>query len=188
MAHVNNQTVHSGHTIRIKYKGKVIGRAQGADGDRSFGTEGVYEIGSIMPQEHIHNRYEGSFTLERFFVRNKDLTELGLASLGEEVLRRGIFTMEIEDNYTGKLVRSYHGMSIVNYRESFRVGAISGENATFTYLFARDGKNDVIKGVSRKGTDKDGNQVTQVYNPEIKSWQSARNYTNPKSDPVVYPM
>lgn len=186
MAHVKNQTVHSGHTIKIKAKGKVVGRAQGIDGDRSFGTEGVYEIGSIMPQEHIHNRYEGSLTMERFFVRTEDLTELGLASLGEEVLKRNIFTFEIEDNYTGKLVRSYHGVSIVNYRENFRVGAIAGENATFTYLFARDGKNDDIDPVSRTIIGSEGDPLTQVYNPEKKEWESARNLNTPKDDPISY--
>lgn len=133
------QSVHAGHTINIRAGNQIVGRAQGVDGDRNFGTEGVYEIGSIMPQEHINNRYEGSLNLERFFVRNNDLKRAGLASLGEEVLKKDIFTIEIVDKYTGRVVRTYYGCSIVSYRETFRVNSIAGENAVFTYLEARDG-------------------------------------------------
>lgn len=135
MATEANQTVHSGNTILIKYNGNTIGRAQGLDGERSFGTEPVYELGSIMPQEHVYNRYEGSFSLERFFVRTADLAALGLASLGEEVLQKDILTFVVIDKITNAVVRAYHGCSIVNCRENFRVNALAGENATFTYLF-----------------------------------------------------
>jgi hypothetical protein len=124
-----------------------IGRAQGIEGERSFGTEGIYELGSIMPQEHVYNRYEGAFSVERFFIRKKalnygDLKSMKLASLGEEVLKQDIITFEVVDKYTGELVRAYHGCSIVNYRETFRVNSIAGEHATFTYLYARDGSQN----------------------------------------------
>lgn len=142
MATALEQTVHSGHTIQIKVGTEVVGRIQGLDGDRSFGTEGVYEIGSMMPQEHVTNRYEGSITMERFFVREKSLHELGYSSVNENVLRTPIFTIEVLDKYTGKLVRAYHGCTAVNYRETFRVGAIAGENATWTYLYSRASDSD----------------------------------------------
>jgi hypothetical protein len=137
MATAAKQSVHSGHTINIRIGATIVGRVQGLDGERSFGTEGVYEIGSVMPQEHVYNRYEGTLTMERFFVRNKDLAKAGYASVGEEVLKQDIITIEVVDKYTGKVVRSYHGCSIVNYRETFRVNSIAGENATWTYLYAK---------------------------------------------------
>lgn len=136
-ASVGEQTVHAGHTILIKYGAAVIGKARGLEGERSFGTEGVYEIGSIMPQEHIPLRYEGSFTLERFLVRGNDLKRVGLVSLGEEILKKGAITIEVVDKYTGALVRAYHGCTLVSYRETMRANDIAGENATFTYLFAK---------------------------------------------------
>lgn len=136
MAKVDDYTVQAGHTILLKIDGVTVGKAQGLEGDRSFGTEGIYEIGSIMPVEHVNNRYEGSVSLERFFVRNGDLAKAGYASLGEEVLKKNIITIAIYDKITGALVRSYEGCTIVNYRETFRVNAIAGENATFTYLRA----------------------------------------------------
>jgi len=131
------QTVHAGHTINIRIGATIVGKIQGLDGERSFGTEGVYEIGSIMPKEHINNRYEGSLSMERFFVRSKDLAKAGYASVGEDVLKKDVITIEVVDKYTGKVVRSYHGCTIVTYRETFRVNSIAGENATWTYLYAK---------------------------------------------------
>jgi hypothetical protein len=133
MADDVKQTVHSGATLLIKINNVVVGRAQSLDARRSFGTEGLYEIGSIMPQEFVSNRYEGSITLERFFVRNNDLVKAGVASLGEEVLKKDLLTLEVIDKYTEKTVRCYYGGTISEYSENFRVGAISGENATFLY-------------------------------------------------------
>lgn len=140
MASQVEQTVHSGNTVLIKYKGVVLGRAQGLDARRSFGTEGVYEIGSIMPQEHIQNRYEGSFTLDRYMLRKTDLAKAGIAGLGEEIVTRGILDMEVIDKITGATVRCYRGCTCSDYSENFRVGTISGENVTCQYLSCDDGE------------------------------------------------
>ena len=141
-----NQTVHSGNTILLKVKGEIIGRAQSLDGRRSFGTEGVYEIGSIMPQEHINNRYDGTVTLERFLIKKNDLAKIGLAALGEEILTRDIIDIEVlskyDDNDNPRVIRVYRGCTAVDYSENFRVGAISGENATFQYLSCDRGNSD----------------------------------------------
>ena len=93
MATQENQSVHSGNTVLLKVKGTVVGRAQSLDGRRSFGTEGVYEIGSIMPQEHINNRYEGSISLERFLIKKGDLAKIGMAALGEEILTTDVVSV-----------------------------------------------------------------------------------------------
>ncbi|MMZ70034.1 hypothetical protein D3C73_979030 [compost metagenome] len=50
-----------------------------------------------------------------------------------------MFTFEVLDKYTRRMIRAYHGCTIVNYRETFRVNAIAGENATFTYMYAKSG-------------------------------------------------
>lgn len=139
MATQINQTVHSGNTVLIKVKGTVVGRAQGLDARRSFGTEGVYEIGSIMPQEHINNRYEGSFTLERYLIKKNDLAKLGMTALGEEILTTDTIDVEVIDKATGETIRCYRGCTASEYSENFRVGAISGENATFMYLSCDNG-------------------------------------------------
>lgn len=137
MATASNQTVHAGHTINIKIKGQVVGRIQSGDGRRSFSQEGIYEIGSIMPQEHVPVRYEGGFTVDKFLMKKKTLSELGLASLGEDILTMDVIDIEILDNITGDTVRVYEGCSLQDYTERFAVGTISGENASWVYLNAR---------------------------------------------------
>ena len=137
MATAKNQSVHAGHTILMKIDGQEVGRIQAGDGRRSFGQEGVYEIGSIMPQEHVPVRYEGGFTCDRFYMRKKDLATIGLAALGEDILKMDVIDIEIIDKYTGQTVRVYEGCSLQDYTENFRVNAIAGENASWVYLNAR---------------------------------------------------
>lgn len=136
-ADVTNQQTHAGHTILIKIDGHEVGRIQSGDGERSFGQEGVYQIGSIMPQEHVPLRFEGGFTVEKFHVRKKSLAQIGLAALGEDILRMEVIDIEILDKYTGDTVRVYEGCSLQSYRETFRANALAGENASWVYLNAR---------------------------------------------------
>lgn len=139
MASVTNQSVHAGHTIRLKVDGQEVGRAQSIDGRRSFSQEAVHEIGDIMPQEHVALRFEGSVTLDKFKIRNKSLAELGLAKLGRGILNMDVIDIEITDRFTGDIVMVYRGCSLQDYSENFRANAISGENATWTYLSSDQG-------------------------------------------------
>lgn len=134
-----NQTVHAGHTISLKIGGKEIGRAQSIDGRRSFGQEGVYEIGSIMPQEHVALRYEGSVTLDKFKIRTKSLNDLGLAKFGVGILNMDVVDIIVTDKVTNTTIVAYRGCSLQDYSENIRANAISGENATWTYLSADNG-------------------------------------------------
>jgi hypothetical protein len=136
MASVAQQQSHAGHTIRLKIDGQEVGRAQSIDGRVSFGQEGQYEIGSVMPQEHVALRVEGSVTLDKFRIRKKSLAELGLAKLGEGILNMNVIDIEITDRFTGDIVEVYRGCSLGEYSRSHRANAISGENATWQYLSA----------------------------------------------------
>jgi hypothetical protein len=136
MASVAQQQSHAGHTIRLKIDGQEVGRAQSIDGRVSFGQEGQYEIGSIMPQEHVALRVEGSVTLDKFRIRKKSLAELGLAKLGEGILNMNVIDIEVTDRFTGDIVEVYRGCSLGEYSRSHRANAISGENATWQYLSA----------------------------------------------------
>lgn len=139
MASVTQQTAHAGHTIRLKIGGQEVGRAQSVDGRRSFGQEGQYELGSIMPQEHVALRYEGSVTFDKFKIRKKSLKDLGLATFGVGILKMNVIDIEITDRFTNDIVVVYRGCSLQDYSENFRVNAISGENASWAYLSADQG-------------------------------------------------
>lgn len=69
MANLTQVATHAGHTVALKIGGYLVGRAQTANARRTFGTQGIYEIGSIMPVEHIPLRYEGSVTMDKFLIR-----------------------------------------------------------------------------------------------------------------------
>lgn len=151
MATVDNQKVESGNTIYLMVNGKIIGRAQGLNARRSFGTQGVYEIGSIMPREHVPLRYEGTATLDRFLVKEKSLAEMKLAALGEEVLKMNVIDIEVHDRLTDNIIRVYRGCTISDYSEVIKVNAICGENATFQYMTCSLNK-DTSSEESRTGS------------------------------------
>lgn len=134
MASVTNQTVHTGNTVYLMIGNKIIGRAQSASGERQYGTQGVYEIGSIMPQEHVYLKYEGTINLERMRMKKEDLASLGITALGEDILQRDIIDIVMMDNLTKEIVVAYRGCSAVSYSESFTANEITSESTQFTYL------------------------------------------------------
>lgn len=136
MANVYEQSVDTGNTVYLMANGHVIGRAQSINGERSYGTEGVYEIGSIMPQEHVYLRYEGSVTLNRYRMKQESLDKLGLAALGEDILEKGVIDIVVMDNLTKQVIIAYRGCTAVSLNENFEVGAIAGEELEMTYLSA----------------------------------------------------
>lgn len=139
------QQVLTGTICQLKILNKEVGRAQSIDGRRQFGQEGVYAIGSIMPQEYVPLRFEGSVTVDSFFVRNNSLNDMGLAPLGVGILKMGVMDIVISDKYSGvttptlKAVRGYRNCAINEYSENIRANAIVGENATWFYLSADNG-------------------------------------------------
>lgn len=134
MASVTNQSVHTGNTVYLMIGNKVIGRAQSASGERQYGTQGVYEIGSIMPQEHVYLKYEGTLTLERMRMKKEDLAKLGITALGEDILKRDVIDIVMMDNLTKEVVVAYRGCSAQSYSESFTANEITTESTTFMYL------------------------------------------------------
>lgn len=140
MASLDKQTVHTGATCLIKINGVEVGRAQSIDPRTSFGTEGVYQIGSIMPQEHVQNKYEGQFTVERYLMRKENFAKAGLIGLGEDILQKDIFDIEVIDKTTGNSLRVYRGCTFSDYTNNIRANTISGENATVYYLSCDTGE------------------------------------------------
>lgn len=134
MASAEKQTVVTGAIVLLKIKGQVVGRAQSLDPRISYGTEGVYEIGSIMPQEHVQNRYEGTFTLERYMLRESDLADAGYIGLGEDILQKDILDIEVINKWDNKTLRVYRGCTFSDYTTTIRANAIAGENATVQFL------------------------------------------------------
>lgn len=144
MSIVKDQPAHAGHTIRLKIDGQEVGRAQSISGRRSFGTENQYEIGSILPQESVPLRFEGTVSLEKFRIRKKSLVEIGLAAYGAGILNLNVIDIEVTDRFTGDIVIVYRGCTLQETSEDFRANAMSGENATWLYLSSDSGKAEVV--------------------------------------------
>jgi hypothetical protein len=138
MATQAKQTVHTGNTVYLMVAGKVVGRAQSAQGERQYGTTGVYEIGSIMPQEHVYLKYEGTITVNRLRMKKENFYSLGITALGEEILQRDIIDLVVMDNLTKEVIIAYRGCSAVNYNESFTANEIVTEECQFMYLSSSD--------------------------------------------------
>lgn len=134
MARVADQSVQTGNTIYLMIEQTPIGRAQSLSAERSFGTEGVYEIGSIMPQEHVFLKYTGTVSLERYRMKKQSLATLGFAALGEEVLNIDIIDIVTVDNLTNEVIIAYRGCSISQYSENYRANEITTESSQFYYL------------------------------------------------------
>ncbi len=141
MATVNKQTVETGNRIYIMVKSAVLGRAQSLTGDRSFGTTGVYELGTIMPREHVFLKYTGTVSVERYRMTTNNFTNTKVAALGEDVLKIDVLDIAVKDNTTGKLIIVYRGCSIDDYQETYRANEITGESARFYYLTASNLQN-----------------------------------------------
>lgn len=136
MAKLTEQSVETGNSVVIMVDTEIIGRAQSLTAERSFGTTGVYEIGSIMPQEHVFLRFEGTVTLNRLRLRKKNFFKKGIASVGEDVLRKGVIDISLINNVSGQktVLETYSGCSIDTYNTEVRANEIATEEARFYYL------------------------------------------------------
>lgn len=145
MSSVATQQVHAGHTIRFKVDGQEIGRGQSITGNVSFGQQPVHQIGSIMPAEHVALQYAGSVSMDKFKIRKKSLVDLGLAALGIGILNMDVIDIEVTDRYTNEVVDVYRGCSLNEYTKNHAANSISGENATWLFLSADQGKPEVVQ-------------------------------------------
>ena len=139
MANKQSQQPQSSDMIVIMVNGQEIGRAQTLSGTRSFGTEGAYEIGSIMPQEHAVLRFEGNITLDRLRMSKKSLDKLGLIALGEDIVSQGIIDIAVVNKYTGEVIITYVGCTAVSLSEDFNANSFVAENSEWTFLNSRAG-------------------------------------------------
>lgn len=149
MAHTNLTNTHAAHLVEVVIDAPemgmnniVIGRAQRVSNTTNFGTQNVYEIGSIMPKESIPLRYEGSITLDNLLIRFDSVsatkptgvTGSPVESLGADVLEKYTFDIIIRDKITKKVVRKYEQCTIASANTEVTGNALLAESATFYYL------------------------------------------------------
>lgn len=142
MACIKQQKALSANMVVIKADGHIIGMCQNFRSQTGYGTQGVYEIGSIMPIEHDHLRYEGTFSMERFVMNKDDIFEAGLIGLGEDILEKCTIDIEEYDKHNERTLKVYRGCTFSNYESTHSVNAITGANVQGYYLSADDGSGE----------------------------------------------
>ncbi len=136
MATVANQKVNTANRIYVMAQNHLVARAQSLTANRAYGTQGVYEIGSIMPQEHVYLKYTGTLTLERFRMVRDNLASqtMQIARLGEDILQQDIITINVMDSVTRGLVETFWGCTASQYNTAYRANQIVTESIDFMYL------------------------------------------------------
>lgn len=130
------QTV-TANNISLTIQDHTIGRAQNASSRVEYGTQGVYEIGSIFPAEHVYTKYEGTLTLERVLLWNQNLAEMHLAPLGEDVLATGTTNVVIKNkDNSNKVICAYIGCTAQNYSMNVQANTMVSETLNMVYLKA----------------------------------------------------
>ena len=155
MASVKSQTVHAGHTIAIVMNGRQVGKVQGINVRTSFGTEGVYQLGSIMPAEHVPLRFEASLTVSKYLIKRAALAAAGITSYGEDILVKEVFDIYVIDASSPemKVERVYEGVTQVDGNSNMQANQIVGEDATFLALNVRSGADvSIPQGVETPTT------------------------------------
>jgi hypothetical protein len=135
------------HEIEIVVKGANnqdvrIGRATGLRATLNFNVEGVYEIGSIKPQEFIPMRFEGTLTLSKMMVRLQELEDLmretGTVfsySVEGGILRHSLngFDIIVKDKYRGHPLFAYRNCVINSCTENIAQGEILAEDVEVVF-------------------------------------------------------
>lgn len=132
-----SQTTVTANMIELTIAGKRIGRAQNASSRIDYGTQGVYEIGTIYPREHVYTKYEGTLTLERVLLLNNSLARLHLAPLGDDVLSTGTVDVVIKNkDNSNEVICAYIGCTAQNYSMELRANQMVSETVNMVYLKA----------------------------------------------------
>lgn len=131
------QSTVTANMIELTIGGKRIGRAQNASSRVDYGTQGVYEIGTIFPTEHVYLKYEGTITLERVLLLNNSLASMHLAPLGDDVLQTGTVNIVIKNkDNSNEVLCAYIGCTAQNYSMEVRANSMVQETVNMTYLKA----------------------------------------------------
>lgn len=131
------QSTVTANEITLTFQGNALGRAQTASSQIQYGTQGVYEIGSIFPAEHVYTKYEGRLTLERVMIKNQSLADLHIAPLGSDVLKTGTIDVVIKNrDDNNHIIAAYLGCTAESYHMEVRANTMVSETINMVYLKA----------------------------------------------------
>ena len=130
---VENHPTATANIIEIRIRDKVVGRVQTVSNRESFGTEPLYEIGSMLPAEIVPTRWQGSITVDKYVLRKASIEALPLA-YSESILKTLLFDVVIVDRTTGKTIEKFQGCVQSDAGRTYAAQRPVNQNATFAYM------------------------------------------------------
>ena len=136
MSTASNQKVYSSATVLLQLHGKTIGVGQNAVGTENFNVIPVpMGFGSIMPLEHAITEWNASVSVEKFYLKNKSLVEMGIAPSGSGVMHMPPINIGFVDSLnTAKTLTVFSNCTIQTREFTVSQNAIVGERATWIAL------------------------------------------------------
>lgn len=146
-----NKKVHTSATVLMLLDGKAIGVGQNATGTENFNVIPVPQgFGSIMPLEHVITEWSATVTMDKFYLRNKSLTQAGVAATGSGILNmRPINISFLNADDQSKKLTNFLNCTLQSREFTISQNAIVGERATWLALNVEVGSDEVSEGPTR---------------------------------------
>ncbi len=144
-----NNFISSGHQILLKFDGQEIGAARGIDLNQDFGVDSAYVIGTVLPMEHVPQRWSGTVDLDKFFIRKDIGLGANIDVSAEGILNIQPIDIEIIDKDSKETLFVAQGCTLQSSSITISANAFTGERATLSAL--RIVKNEIGKSILKSG-------------------------------------
>ncbi len=136
------------NSVTIMIGDQPIGFAQAVSHTFDFGTEGLYGVGSSMPQEIQQLRVAPQITIDSFALTQKGLQALGYPANLSSILANNQFNFFVVDGPSGQAIFTSVGGVSSNFNENIAANRPITDAITFLCLDVLDatGKSILNQG------------------------------------------
>jgi len=126
----------TGNRALLKIKGQTVGVGvvQSCNIADDFGLQRVSGLGFEEAVELVTGEVSHTVSLEKYFMYNKKLNDLGFAPKSNEYLTSGELEIEIIDRISQQTMELYTGCKAANHNRNYTKHTVTAESATFFAL------------------------------------------------------
>lgn len=126
----------TGNRALLKINGTAIGAGiiQSANVSDDLGMQRISGLGNAEAVELVPGEVTHTITMNKFFVYNQKLVDLGYLPNSKTYLTSGEMDIEIIDNVSGQTLEHYTGCKIASSGRDYGKHAPTSEQATFFAL------------------------------------------------------
>lgn len=123
----------TGNRALLKLKGTAVaaGIVQSANVSDDYGMQRISGLGNPEAVELVPGEVSHTITMNKFFVYNQKLKDLGYLPDSKEYLTSGELDIEIIDNVSGATLEHYTGCKAANAGRDYSKHGPSTESITF---------------------------------------------------------